>query len=55
MAGKIMSCVCKHAAQDSLHGKGRRVHSEMKGTGGSGKEAKGATKKYRCTVCGHVK
>lgn len=36
----IKPCTCKHAAQDELHGKGMRVHTEDK------------NKTLHCTVCG---
>ena len=35
----IFLCTCKHEGQDKIHGKGRRVFNEGKGT-------------YTCTVCG---
>lgn len=40
----ILPCDCKHEAQDRLHGKGMRVHNEMKPSIGGKREA-------RCTVC----
>lgn len=36
----ILSCSCSNQAQDSFHGKGRRVHNVCKGDS-----------KARCTVC----
>lgn len=39
----ILKCSCQHAAQDKLHGPGRRVHNKSKdGSGGI---------KWRCTIC----
>jgi hypothetical protein len=39
---------CQHKEQDKFHGKGRRVHNEMKGkVAGSGSA--------RCTVCQNEK
>ncbi|QCG76296.1 hypothetical protein Cassandra_0226 [Pseudomonas phage Cassandra] len=35
----IKSCKCAHDFQDSVYGKGNRVHNVF-------------TKGYRCTVCG---
>ena len=40
----IKVCSCDHKGQDSLHGKGRRVHNYC---GNSGH--------WRCTVCGSEK
>lgn len=37
----IKACTCKHEAQDAMHGKGNRVHTESK---------KG---ELNCTVCGN--
>lgn len=34
----ILTCICQHPAQDTLHGKQRRVHNRTKNG-------------YRCTVC----
>lgn len=48
MNAVIMQCVCKHASQDKLHGKGKRVFNPT--ILGSGKETT-----YRCTVCLHEK
>ena len=42
---KILSCDCQHAAQDRLHGSGKRVHNLA--TKKSNKDS--AT--WRCTVC----
>jgi hypothetical protein len=41
-ASQIMPCTCSHAYQDSLHGKGKRVHNPNKNG-------------FRCTVCGSQK
>ena len=39
----ILTCSCDHAAQDRIHGQGRRVHNFTKdGSGGI---------MWRCTVC----
>ena len=38
----ILPCNCSHAAQDTFHGKGKRVHNMTKTTA-------------RCTVCGNEK
>ena len=42
----ILKCLmnCEHDYQDSLYGKGMRVHNPMKGG-----------EKARCTVCGNVR
>lgn len=42
MATMILPCTCKDEYQDSVYGKGRRVHN----VGGKGKE-----KLAYCTVC----
>jgi len=39
----ILKCTCKHTAQDRLYGTDKRVHNEMKESGG--------TVSYRCTIC----
>lgn len=39
---KIMNCSCSHESQDTLHGKGKRLHNPFK-------------KGFRCTVCGNEK
>jgi hypothetical protein len=39
---QIMPCTCSHAYQDSLRGKGKRVHNPNKNG-------------FRCTVCGATK
>lgn len=44
----VMGCVCKHAYQDRVYGRGRRVHNEVKSTTKHGG-------KWRCTVCKRVK
>jgi len=46
----ISSCTCKHADQDALHGRGRRVFNPCK----PGAWKAGA-KPHRCTVCGSEK
>jgi hypothetical protein len=43
---RVSQCVCKHEAQDELHGAGNRVKNPCKSAGG------GAA--YRCTVCGRI-
>ena len=39
----ILSCTCKHKAQDKLHGTNKRVHNPAK-------DSSGVTR-WRCTVC----
>lgn len=39
----IIACTCKHAAQDRLHGRGRRVMNWS---------PEGKKNSYGCTVCG---
>lgn len=48
MATKVISCNCRHKAQDEIYGVGRRVMNETK-------QAKGDRPTYRCTVCGAEK
>jgi len=43
----IARCTCDHAAQDHLHGAGRRVFNEMKTEGGK--------RRWRCTVCNAIR
>ena len=43
METKVKSCTCQHEFQDSVYGKGRRVHNKTNGNG---------RPEYRCTVCG---
>lgn len=40
---KIKPCSCVHDYQDTVYGKGMRVHNEM---------ASKDPSKFRCTVCG---
>lgn len=42
MPAKIISCTCKHASQDMLHGEGKRVYVQT---------MQNDKKTYRCTVC----
>jgi len=42
---RILHCYCKHPFQDKRYGKGRRVHNL------TGKNGKGLSPIYRCTVC----
>lgn len=39
----ILKCTCAHAAQDWLHGPGKRVHNAAKDPNGG--------IKWRCTIC----
>ena len=44
---KVLKCNCKNEGQDSLYGKGMRLHNLCKAVKGDGS--------YRCTVCGNEK
>lgn len=46
---KIIRCSCTHVAQDSMHGKGMRVHNHAAKAGVLKSPA------WRCTVCSNVK
>jgi hypothetical protein len=41
----IKKCTCQHEYQDKEHGKGMRVHNQLKPVN------KMDTLKFRCTVC----
>ena len=43
----VKSCACAHPSQDSIYGKGQRLHN----MGGGAK----ATVSHKCTVCGSKK
>jgi hypothetical protein len=43
----IITCNCKHSAQDEFHGINKRVHNPIS------KDRKIIG--YRCTVCGNIK
>lgn len=42
--GKVLSCRCRHAWQDSRYGKNLRMHNAMK-------KMLGMKQVFRCTVC----
>lgn len=43
------NCTCKHAGQDALYGRQKRIWNLAPGKGGAYKS------RYRCTVCGITK
>ena len=46
--GVVRACTCQHESQDEIYGKGQRLHTDCKPSGG----------KYqydRCTVCSNEK
>lgn len=48
---KVFLCKCSNSYQDSVYGKGNRLHNGMQL-----QDLKpDATKKWRCTVCGNVR